>query len=281
MPSRAISAHSTEAPGSTSDLIGNVGSTTRRFNAQQLLGAIFTSQGQIAYAPSSRNSTFLNPPTSGAVLTYSSGSSAPSWSIPTSGAVLIASSISVPTWRAVGTSGHLLQSTGGSPAWVGLTANTLFKGNSSGEIVEVAAGTSGQKLVAAPSPTFINDVWSLSVMFDAGSGSTLTTGIKGTVLIPWKVGISKNELVANTTGDLVIDIYSDALSSTPASSTPKITASAPPTLTNAQRSSDATLTGWTTAISTAGNYLTFDITAASSGIQWAVLSLQGNKLSTV
>ena len=101
-----ISALTTEAPTSATDLIGNVGSTTRRFSAAQTAAA------------------GLGSPTSGAVLTYSSGSSVPEWSIPTSGAVLVASSVGVPTWRALGTSGQILQSTGGTPTWVATTAVT-------------------------------------------------------------------------------------------------------------------------------------------------------------
>ena len=113
-----ISAISTEVAGSTSDVIANVGSTTRRLELQQLLGAQFTAQGQMPFAAAADISTFLAAPTSGAVLTYSSGSSIPAWSIPTSGAIFIASSISVPTWLALGTSGQVLQTTGGRPSWV-------------------------------------------------------------------------------------------------------------------------------------------------------------------
>ena len=80
-----ISALSTEQPGSTSDLVVNVGSTTRRANVGQVVGAIFSSQGQIPYAASSGNSTFLNPPSSNAILSYSSGTSAPAWIIGSSG----------------------------------------------------------------------------------------------------------------------------------------------------------------------------------------------------
>ena len=207
MPSRAISAHTTAAPGSTSDLIGNVGANTRRFNAQQLLGAIFTSQGQLLYSPSSFNSTFLNPPSSNAMLSYSSGSSAPAWiigssgqfwyvssagvstvlaapssgavlvystantsvgprwEIPTSGALFAASSLGVPTWIALGTSGQILQSTGGSPAWVASTAvlretltgsGDMLITSSAGDVTRLGLGTSGQVLQSTGSrPTWV------------------------------------------------------------------------------------------------------------------------------
>ena len=391
---RKISAHTTEAPGSTSDLIGNVGSTTKRFTAQQILSIPITAQGDILFGDSSADTTrlaaptsgailqyssgssapawvtvtsggvligavagtptflapptsgavltfssassvpawvagttggiltgnaagtpvFLGPPTSGAVLTYSSASSIPAWSIPTSGAVLVASSVGTPTWRAIGTSGQVLQSTGGSPAWVdsntlsgtlttvgtsgfllqttggaaawrGITGGAVLVGNTSGQPVEAdhTATTAGGKLVTLSSVSagWIDDDWSMTAVFDAGAGSTLSTGIMGVVMVPWDVGIEKNEVVANTTGDFVCDIYVEDLSSTPATSASKITASAPPTLTNAQRSSDATQTGWTTAI-VAGDYIAFDLTLnATSGIRWAAVTLKGKKLSTV
>ena len=150
-----ISQLSTETANSTSDVILNVGSTTRRLEVQQLLGAQFTAQGQVPFAAGADASTFLASPTSGAVLIYSSGSSAPAWSIPTSGAVLIASSGGVPTWRALGTSGQVLQSSGGSPAWVNSTAilretltgsGDLLVTSSAGNVQRLALGTSGQVL---------------------------------------------------------------------------------------------------------------------------------------
>jgi len=113
-----ISQLSTEAPASTSDLVLNVGSTTRRANVQQILSVPVTAQGDMLFGDSSADSTRLAPPTSGAILAYSSASSAPSWSIPTSGAVLVASSVGTPVWRAIGTSGQILESTGGTPTWV-------------------------------------------------------------------------------------------------------------------------------------------------------------------
>ena len=130
-----ISALSTEVAASTSDVIANVGSTTRRLEVQQLLGAQFTSQGQLPYAAGADASTFLAPPTSGAVLTFSSASSVPAWSIPTSGAVLVASSLGVPVWRTIGSSGNILQSTGGSPAWVNAAGVLTFGGRNNGSSV--------------------------------------------------------------------------------------------------------------------------------------------------
>mgnify|MGYP001594321693 CR=1 FL=1 len=203
---RKISAHTTEAPGSTSDLIGNIGSTTKRFTAQQILSIPITAQGDLLFGDSSADTTrlapptsgavlqyssassapawvtitsggvligaalgtptFLAPPTSGAVLTFSSASSIPAWSIPTSGAVLVASSLGTPTWRALGTSGQVLQSTGGSPAWV--DSNTL-----TGAVT--TAGTSGQVLQTTAGAA----AW---VASNTLTGTVTTAGTSGQVL---------------------------------------------------------------------------------------------------
>ena len=141
-----ISQLTTEQPGSTSDIPLNVGSTTRRANVGQIVGAIYTSQGQMTYAASSGNSTFLNPPTSGAVLTYSSGSSIPAWSIPSAGGnILVATSAVVPAWLAAPTSGAMLGYTTGQgrAEWLISRIGGIFIGNAAGIPSVLSGATSG------------------------------------------------------------------------------------------------------------------------------------------
>lgn len=225
---RKISAHTTEAPNSTSDLLYNVGSTTRRGPIQQLLSIPITAQGDMLFGDSSADTTRLAPPTSGAILQYSSGSSAPAWvtitsggvligaaagtptflaapssgavltyssassipawSIPTSGAVLVASSVGTPTWRALGTSGQVLQSTGGSPAWV--DGNTL-----AGTIT--TAGTSGQVLqTTGGAAAWRNE--SLPTTVSISSGAVLTVSSGGTAT--WLALGSSGNVLESTAG---------------------------------------------------------------------------------
>jgi hypothetical protein len=66
--------------------------------------------------------TWLAKPSSGALLQWSSANSAVEWSVPTSGAIMIASSIGAPEWLALGASGLYLQSTGGKPGWAAVAA---------------------------------------------------------------------------------------------------------------------------------------------------------------
>ena len=143
-----ISQLSTEVAGSTSDVIASVGSTTRRLQVQQLLGAQFTAQGQLPFAAAADESTFLAVPTSGAVLTYSSGSSAPVWSLVTSGGILTGAAAGTPTWLAPPTSGAILTYSSGSsiPSWSIPTSGAVLVASSVGVPVWRAIGTGGHVL---------------------------------------------------------------------------------------------------------------------------------------
>ena len=176
-----ISQYTTELPGSTSRLIGNVGSTTVGFDAGQLLGAVFTSQGQLLFAGSSKNSTFLNPPSSNAILSYSSGSSAPTWIVGSSGQIFYVSSAGLTTILAVPTSGAVLTySTINSsigPRWEIPTSGALFGASSVGLPTWIALGTSGQVLESTGGrPTWV------AYPADPTTGHITTAGTSGQVL---------------------------------------------------------------------------------------------------
>src|SRR3990167_5555803 len=177
-----ISQLTTEAPASTSDLVLNVGSTTRRANIQQILSVPVTAQGDILFGDSSADTTRLASPTSGAILAYSSASSAPSWSIPTSGAVLVASSVGLPTWRAIGTSGQILQTTVGAAAWVNTTAVLAETLTAAGDML--IRSTAGVERLAQPT-----------------SGAVLTfSTVNGTSRALWSIPTSGAVLVASSVG---------------------------------------------------------------------------------
>jgi hypothetical protein len=96
-----------------------------------------------------------------------------------------------------------------------------------------------------------------------GGGSTLTTGIKADVYVPYACTITANTMLADQSGSVVVDIWKVAYGSYPATVTNSITASALPTITTALKSQDSTLTGWTTSIS-AGDTLRFNINSVTS-----------------
>lgn len=108
-------------------------------------------------------------------------------------------------------------------------------------------------------------VWSLDVgkidtltFIIDGGGSTITTGVKGDLEIPFGCTITRATLLADQSGSIVIDIWKDTYANYPPTIADTITASAKPTLSTAIKSQDSTLTGWTTTI-TAGDTLRFNV----------------------
>jgi hypothetical protein len=91
-----------------------------------------------------------------------------------------------------------------------------------------------------------------------GGGSAITTGVKGYVECPYAGTITAATLVADQSGSIVIDVWKDTYANFPPVDADSITASAPPTLSSAQKSQDTTLTGWTTSVA-AGDILGFNV----------------------
>jgi hypothetical protein len=88
-----------------------------------------------------------------------------------------------------------------------------------------------------------------------GSGAVITTGTKGYLKSPFGGTITKATLLADQSGSIVVDVWKCTYSQFDAGGThpvsgDKITASAPPTISSATKSTDSTLTGWTTSFST-------------------------------
>jgi len=76
--------------------------------------------------------------------------------------------------------------------------------------------------------------------------------------IPFACTIERVTLLADQSGSIVIDIWKDTYTNFPPDNADSITASAPPTITTAVKSSDITLTDWTVVI-TAGDILAFNV----------------------
>ena len=99
--------------------------------------------------------------------------------------------------------------------------------------------------------------YSITFVIDGG-GSAITTGLKGFLRIPFACTIERVTLLADQSGSIVIDIWKDTYTNFPPDNADSITASAPPTITTAVKSSDITLTDWTVVI-TAGDILAFNV----------------------
>ncbi|KKM92049.1 hypothetical protein LCGC14_1222370 [marine sediment metagenome] len=90
-----------------------------------------------------------------------------------------------------------------------------------------------------------------------GSGSAITTGIKGDVRLPFAGTILSVALSASKeSGSIVVDIWKDTYASFPPTDGDSITASAVPAISSDTDSQDSTLTGWTTSVS-AGDVLAY------------------------
>jgi hypothetical protein len=96
-----------------------------------------------------------------------------------------------------------------------------------------------------------------------GGGSTITTGVKGDLEIPFACTIDRATLLADQSGSIVIDIWNDTYANFPPTDADTITAAAPPTISTDTDSQDATLTGWDTAIA-AGDILRFNVDSVTS-----------------
>jgi hypothetical protein len=96
-----------------------------------------------------------------------------------------------------------------------------------------------------------------------GGGSAISTGVKGYIQVPFACTITGVTMLADVSGSAVVDVWKDTYANYPPTIADKITASAPPTISAAVKSTDTTLTGWTKAIA-AGDVLAFSVTSAST-----------------
>lgn len=109
-----------------------------------------------------------------------------------------------------------------------------------------------------------------------GGGSAITTGIKGDLgPFDFPCEIEAVSLLADQSGSIVIDIWKDSYASFPPTAADSITASAPPTISGATKSQDATLTGWTKSIAV-GDVLRFNVDSVAT-VQRVALALKLRK----
>lgn len=149
-------------------------------------------------------------------------------------------------------------------------AATLVINTNYGSVVVAYDGTQWEAQVqgAASGSTVYTTI---NVVIDGG-GSVLTTGIKCDLSIDFACTIVSATLLADQSGSVVIDVWKDTYANYPPVDADSITASAPPTISSAVKSQDASLTGWTKAIA-AGDTLRFNVDSATT-IQRVTLALK-------
>ena len=108
-----------------------------------------------------------------------------------------------------------------------------------------------------------------------GGGSTITTGQKGHIRVSFACTINRVTMLADQSGSIVVDIWKDTYANFPPADADSITASAPPTISGAQKSEDSTLSGWTTSIA-ADDILAFNVDSVST-IERVALNLKVTK----
>jgi hypothetical protein len=109
-----------------------------------------------------------------------------------------------------------------------------------------------------------------------GGGSAIATGIKGDLEIPFGCTINQVTVLGDQSGSIVVDIWKNTYANFPPTDADSITASAPPTLSTADKSQDSTLTGWTTSIA-AGDILRFNVDSATT-VERVTISLKVTKV---
>lgn len=110
-----------------------------------------------------------------------------------------------------------------------------------------------------------NNIGVLYIM--SGGGAQLSTGLQGSITVPFNALITSVSLIADQAGSVVLDIWKTPYSSYAPPTHPavgdSITASALPTLTSATKYTDSTMTGWTKVI-TANDVLAFNINSVTN-----------------
>jgi hypothetical protein len=104
----------------------------------------------------------------------------------------------------------------------------------------------------------------LGITIDGG-GSVITSGVKGYLYCPYACTITAATCLADVSGSITIEVWKDTYANYPPVVGDKISASAPITLSSAQKSQDTTLTGWTLSVA-AGDTLAFNVTGTPATV---------------
>ena len=105
------------------------------------------------------------------------------------------------------------------------------------------------------------NVLGLEFVIDGG-GATIATGIKGYLEVPFACTVNTWTLLADTTGSVTIDVYSDAYASY-GTNTSMVGAGTKPAIASATKAQSAPAS-WTTTSIAAGNIIGFNVTSVSA-----------------
>lgn len=96
-----------------------------------------------------------------------------------------------------------------------------------------------------------------------GGGSAIEAGVAGDLQVPFDCTIVEVVLLADQSGDIVVDIWKDTYANYPPTVADTITAAAKPTISAGTKDQDSTLSGWTTEVSV-GDTLRFNVDSVAT-----------------
>ena len=144
---------------------------------------------------------------------------------------------------------------------------------------DLSKGTAYQQLrmnSGATAPEWATQEGTINYVIGDGVNE-IETGVAGGIIVDVASTITSATVLAldGNTGSVVIDIWKDTYANFPPTVADTITAAAKPTISSATKATDATLTGWTTAI-TAGDILFFNVDSCTT-LTKVLVSLQISK----
>lgn len=168
----------------------------------------------------------------------------------------------------------------GIPATIVDAKGDLIAATAVDTVARLPVGSNGQRIKANSAQStgleWVDEYATIPFVIDGG-GAVITTGLKGGLQVDIAGTIVAATVLAldNLTGSIVIDIWKDTYANHPPTVADTITASAKPTVSSAVKSTDTTLTGWTTSVA-AGDVLFFNVDSVST-FQRVLVSLQIKK----
>ena len=110
---------------------------------------------------------------------------------------------------------------------------------------------------------FTSNVGCVGITID-GAGSAITTGIAGSIIVPYACVIDCWAVIADQSGSIVVDVWKGSSPLTiPTSASDSIAGSEKPTLSSQQINTDLNLTTWTTNL-VFGDVLVFNVDSATT-----------------
>jgi hypothetical protein len=121
-------------------------------------------------------------------------------------------------------------------------------------------GSSGSSGTSGVSPTALG---SFGITID-GAGSVITTGVKGYITIPYSGTITGWNILGNTTGSIVIDVWRTDYATALPTVANSIAGTSKPTMVSVDKNQDNTISGWSNTAVSAGDVVGFNVDSAST-----------------